>query len=113
MAQAVVLIHGVLSTARDREPQSVTRKQQWQGHTYLEAPNQRVSAANGIDYAYRAVGDGPVPLVLLHHFRGNLDYWDPALIDALTSSRRAHHVRQCRSRRFDGNDPEHDRADGG
>jgi pimeloyl-ACP methyl ester carboxylesterase len=88
MAQAVVLIQGVLSTARDREPQSVTRKQQWQGHTYLEAPNQRVSAANGIDYAYRAVGDGPVPLVLLHHFRGNLDYWDPALINALASSRR-------------------------
>jgi pimeloyl-ACP methyl ester carboxylesterase len=26
--------------------------------------------------------------VLLQHFRGNLDYWDPALIDALASSRR-------------------------
>jgi pimeloyl-ACP methyl ester carboxylesterase len=56
--------------------------------TYLDAPNKRVSAANGVDYAYREVGDGAVPLVLLHHFRGNLDYWDPALIDALASSRR-------------------------
>jgi pimeloyl-ACP methyl ester carboxylesterase len=56
--------------------------------TYLEAPNKRVSAANGIDYAYRELGDGPVPVVLLQHFRGNLDYWDPALIDALASTRR-------------------------
>jgi pimeloyl-ACP methyl ester carboxylesterase len=54
---------------------------------YSEAPNQMVSAANGIDYAYRRLGDGAVPLVLLQHFRGNMDYWDPALIDALASSR--------------------------
>jgi pimeloyl-ACP methyl ester carboxylesterase len=47
-----------------------------------------VSAANGIDYAYRQLGDGPLPLVLLQHFRGNLDNWDPALIDALASTRR-------------------------
>jgi pimeloyl-ACP methyl ester carboxylesterase len=56
--------------------------------TYLDAPNKRVSASNGVDYAYREVGDGAVPLVLLHHFRGNLDYRDPAQIDALASSRR-------------------------
>ena len=56
--------------------------------TYSEAPNKVVSAANGIDYAYREVGDGAVPVVLLQHFRGNLDNWDPALIDALASSRR-------------------------
>jgi pimeloyl-ACP methyl ester carboxylesterase len=29
-----------------------------------------------------------VPLVLLQHFRGNLDNWDPALIDDLAASRR-------------------------
>ena len=29
-----------------------------------------------------------VPLVLLQHFRGNLDNWDPALIDALAPARR-------------------------
>ena len=33
-------------------------------------------------------GSGEIPLVLLQHFRGNLDNWDPALIDALASSRR-------------------------
>jgi pimeloyl-ACP methyl ester carboxylesterase len=56
--------------------------------TYLEAPNRLVSAANGIDYAYREVGDDAIPVVLLQHFRGNLDNWDPALIDALASTRR-------------------------
>src|ERR1700730_848898 len=56
--------------------------------TYAELPNKLVSAANGVDYAYREAGDGGVPLVLLQHFRGNLDSWDPALIDALAPGRR-------------------------
>jgi pimeloyl-ACP methyl ester carboxylesterase len=50
-----------------------------------------VSAANGTDYAYRDTGsrsEATVPLVLLQHFRGNLDSWDPALIDALAQARR-------------------------
>ncbi|HEY4867670.1 MAG TPA: alpha/beta hydrolase [Candidatus Dormibacteraeota bacterium] len=55
---------------------------------YSEAPNKSVSGANGIDYAYREVGEGRVPVVMLQHFRGNLDNWDPALIDALAASRR-------------------------
>jgi pimeloyl-ACP methyl ester carboxylesterase len=56
--------------------------------TYSELPNKLISAANGIDYAYREAGEGAVPLVLLQHFRGNLDNWDPALIDALSATRR-------------------------
>jgi pimeloyl-ACP methyl ester carboxylesterase len=56
--------------------------------TYSSLPNRLVSAANGVDYAYRDAGEGTVPLVLLQHFRGNLDNWDPALIDALASARR-------------------------
>ena len=55
--------------------------------TYVTTPNRLVAAANGIDYAYRSVGEGTPPLVLLQHFRGNLDNWDPALIDALASDR--------------------------
>ena len=55
---------------------------------YLAAPNGVVSAANGIDYAYRQVGEGTPALVLLQHFRGNLDNWDPALVDALARDRR-------------------------
>ncbi len=56
--------------------------------TYTDASTQRVTAENGIEYAYRDVGAGDIPLVLLQHFRGNLDNWDPALIDALAADRR-------------------------
>ncbi|MHB8235162.1 MAG: alpha/beta fold hydrolase [Solirubrobacteraceae bacterium] len=55
---------------------------------FLAAPNRVISAANGIDYAYREVGNGSPAIVLLHHFRANLDNWDPALIDALARERR-------------------------
>ena len=55
---------------------------------YAELPNEVVRAANGVEYAYRDTGGGAVPLILLQHFRGNLDNWDPALIDALAASRR-------------------------
>ena len=55
---------------------------------YIDVVAQRVEAANGIDYAYRDVGNGEIPLVLLQHFRGNLDNWDPELIDALAADRR-------------------------
>jgi pimeloyl-ACP methyl ester carboxylesterase len=62
---------------------------------YSELANETIKAANGIDYTYRDTGDagdgqseGVLPLVLLQHFRGNLDNWDPALIDALAATRR-------------------------
>ena len=55
---------------------------------YADLPNKQLRAPNGIDYAYRDTGGGGTPLVLLQHFRGNLDYWDQPLIDALSSSRR-------------------------
>jgi pimeloyl-ACP methyl ester carboxylesterase len=56
---------------------------------YVDAENQILSAPNGVDYAYRVTGDSDTtPLVLLQHFRGNLDNWDPALIDALAGGRR-------------------------
>lgn len=57
--------------------------------TYIDAVTDVLRAVNGVDYAYRVTGeaDGP-PLVALQHFRGNLDNWDPALIDALARGRR-------------------------
>jgi pimeloyl-ACP methyl ester carboxylesterase len=54
---------------------------------YLTTPNRVAQAANGIDYTYRSLGEGGPPVVLFQHFRGNLDNWDPALIDALASDR--------------------------
>jgi pimeloyl-ACP methyl ester carboxylesterase len=59
-----------------------------QKQAYVDVSTKVVGAANGFGYAYRDVGSGTVPLVLLQHFRGNLDNWDPALIDALASHRR-------------------------
>jgi pimeloyl-ACP methyl ester carboxylesterase len=55
---------------------------------YARAAIRRVTADNGIEYAHRELGAGDVPLVLLQHFRGNLDNWDPALIDDLAAQRR-------------------------
>ena len=45
---------------------------------------------DGERFAYRRVGNPSAtvpPLVLLQHFRGNLDYWDPALLDVLAADR--------------------------
>ncbi|MEV6041213.1 alpha/beta hydrolase [Nonomuraea sp. NPDC052116] len=56
----------------------------------LTAPNQSVEADNGVSYAYRRFGTSPsgvLPLVMLQHFRGNLDDWDPLLLGALASDR--------------------------
>jgi pimeloyl-ACP methyl ester carboxylesterase len=57
--------------------------------TYVDSDTEVLSASNGVEYAYRVTGtsDSP-PLVTLQHFRGNLDSWDPALIDALAAGRR-------------------------
>jgi pimeloyl-ACP methyl ester carboxylesterase len=51
------------------------------------AETQFVEAA-GIEFAHRRFGrPAGVPLVMLQHFRGNLDNWDPALTDALAAER--------------------------
>jgi pimeloyl-ACP methyl ester carboxylesterase len=48
----------------------------------------RFVRAAGVDFAYRRFGrPSELPLVLLQHFRGNLDNWDPALTDALAVER--------------------------
>jgi pimeloyl-ACP methyl ester carboxylesterase len=52
------------------------------------APNRTIEAANGTTYAYRRFGKaGTIPLVFLQHFRGNLDNWDPALVDDIAAER--------------------------
>ena len=56
--------------------------------TATTVATQTIEGANGVRYAYRRFGrSGGVPLVLLQHFRGNLDNWDPGLLDTLAGER--------------------------
>ena len=80
------LVSSILSACDVPTPEAPVTTAQKQ--TYAEASTKVVAAAEGFDYAYRDVGSGTEPLVLLQHFRGNLDNWDPALVDALASGRR-------------------------
>lgn len=57
--------------------------------SYQDSATSTATGANGVTYSYRRMGtsNSAQPLVLLQHFRGNLDNWDPALIDALAAER--------------------------
>jgi pimeloyl-ACP methyl ester carboxylesterase len=57
------------------------------GHTHNTAPTRFVET-DGIRFAYRRFGN-PIgtPIVLLQHFMGNLDNYDPAITDALATGR--------------------------
>lgn len=47
-----------------------------------------VTADNGIRYAYRRFGKAEgVPLVMSNHYRSNMDYWDPILLNTIGSER--------------------------
>src|ERR1017187_3492563 len=56
-------------------------------HTAITAPTRFVEA-NGIRFAYRRWGkQAGLPLVFNQHFTGNLDNWDPAVLDGLAQNR--------------------------
>jgi pimeloyl-ACP methyl ester carboxylesterase len=56
-------------------------------YTAITVPTQFVET-NGIRFAYRRWGkQGGIPLVFNQHFTGNLDNWDPAVLDGLTPER--------------------------
>lgn len=60
------------------------------GPSQMTARIQTIDAANGVTYAYRRFGNAAAhqpPLVFLQHFRGNLDNWDPILVDSLAEHR--------------------------
>jgi pimeloyl-ACP methyl ester carboxylesterase len=58
-----------------------------EGATLETAPTRYVEA-NGIRFAYRQLGPSTgTPLVLLQHFSGNIDAWDPAVVNALAADR--------------------------
>lgn len=46
------------------------------------------TSVNNIKFAYRRLGPSPgLPLVMLQHFRGTMDHWDPAIINRLAAQR--------------------------
>jgi pimeloyl-ACP methyl ester carboxylesterase len=56
-------------------------------HTHQTAPTRFVEA-NGVRFAYRRFGNPKgVPVVLNQHFKGSMDYWDPAVTDGLAKDR--------------------------
>jgi pimeloyl-ACP methyl ester carboxylesterase len=56
-------------------------------YTHQSAPTRFVEA-NGMRFAYRRFGKaGGVPLIFNQHFRGTMDYWDPAVTDGLAGNR--------------------------
>ncbi len=55
--------------------------------TLETAPTEYVEGS-GIRFAYRKLGPSTgTPLVLLQHFSGNIDGWDPAVVNALATAR--------------------------
>jgi len=55
--------------------------------TAVTAPTRFVEA-NGIRFAYRRFGKpGKLPLVFNQHFAGNLDNWDPSVLNGLAAQR--------------------------
>ena len=54
----------------------------------LETAATRYIEGHGIRFAYRRLGAATgTPLVLLQHFSGNIDAWDPAVVNALATDR--------------------------
>jgi len=54
----------------------------------LETAPTRYVEGSGIRFAYRRLGPSiGTPLILLQHFSGNIDSWDPAVVNALATDR--------------------------
>src|SRR5580700_5571117 len=54
----------------------------------LETAPTRYIEGNGIRFAFRRLGPATgTPLILLQHFSGNIDAWDPAVVNALATDR--------------------------
>ena len=55
---------------------------------YTDTPTRTISAG-GVDYAYRELGPKTgVPVIFLVHLAGNLDNWDPRVVDGIAAKHR-------------------------
>ena len=56
--------------------------------SYRDAPTRTLSAG-GVDFAYRELGPKTgVPVIFLVHLAGNLDNWDPRVVDGIAARHR-------------------------
>jgi pimeloyl-ACP methyl ester carboxylesterase len=56
--------------------------------SYQNVPTRAVSAG-GVDFAYRELGPkAGVPVIFLVHLAGNLDNWDPRVVDGIAAKHR-------------------------
>ncbi len=72
------------------KPMATTRgdRDDVNGRTLITAELERVKGGNGVSYAYRRLGPRTgTALLFLQHFRGNIDNWDPRLIDTIAAER--------------------------
>jgi pimeloyl-ACP methyl ester carboxylesterase len=71
---------------------STTHEEQEMGGSvrtsYKSAPT-RIVSAGGVDFAYRELGPkAGVPVIFLVHLAGNLDNWDPRVVDGIAAKHR-------------------------
>ena len=60
----------------------------WGGTLYKNAPTKAVSVG-GTRFVYRELGiDTGVPVIFLNHLAGNLDNWDPRVVDGIAAKHR-------------------------
>jgi pimeloyl-ACP methyl ester carboxylesterase len=81
------LAHPLSADGTTPSPLPNQKEHDMKTYTAITVPTQFVEA-NGIRFAYRRWGKpGGIPLVFNQHFTGNLDNWDPAVLDGLTPER--------------------------
>jgi pimeloyl-ACP methyl ester carboxylesterase len=72
----------------ERVEDEVTKPRTANQNATLETATTRYVEGSGIRFAYRQLGPSiGTPLVLLQHFSGNIDSWDPAVVNALATDR--------------------------
>lgn len=52
--------------------------------TWKDVPTQTVNV-NGVNYAYRELGSGDIPIIFLHHLMAVLDDWDPEIVNGIAT----------------------------
>jgi pimeloyl-ACP methyl ester carboxylesterase len=84
---AIAVLAAACSTLSAQAGTTPPASRNTHGYTHQTAPTRFIDV-NGAHLAYRRFGKtGGVPLVFLQHFVGNLDSWDPKVIDGFARDR--------------------------